>query len=76
MENIPLYLILAATALVAIALITVAGLNGFKAWIDLKRSELQTTGTAPVSNAGNRIEMADLKERLRKLEAIAAGVDL
>jgi hypothetical protein len=29
-----------------------------------------------VPNAGSRIEIADLKERLRKLEAIAAGVDL
>jgi hypothetical protein len=27
-------------------------------------------------NAGARIEIADLKERIRKLEAIAAGVDL
>jgi hypothetical protein len=26
--------------------------------------------------AGNRIELADLKERVRKLEAIAAGIDL
>ncbi len=76
MENVPLYLILAATALVAIALIAMTGLKGFTAWIDLKRAELQASGDAPTSNAGNRIEMADLKERLRKLEAIAAGVDL
>jgi hypothetical protein len=26
--------------------------------------------------AGNRIEVADLRERVRKLEAIAAGIDL
>ena len=26
--------------------------------------------------AGGRIEIADLKERVRKLEAIAAGIDL
>jgi hypothetical protein len=26
--------------------------------------------------AGGRIEMADLRERVRKLEAIAAGIDL
>ena len=26
--------------------------------------------------AGGRIEMADLKERVRKLEAIAAGIDI
>jgi hypothetical protein len=32
----------------------------------------------PVSSApaGGRIELADLKERVRKLEAIAAGIDL
>jgi hypothetical protein len=26
--------------------------------------------------AGGRIELADLKERVRKLEAIAAGIDI
>ena len=31
-------------------------------------------GIAPLT--GGRIEIADLKERIRKLEAIAAGVDL
>ena len=76
MENPSLYLTFAATALAAVALIAITGLKGFKAWIDLKRAELQASGQAPASNAGNRIEMADLKERLRKLEAIAAGVDL
>ena len=30
----------------------------------------------PMPSAGARIEIADLKERIRKLEAIAAGVDL
>ena len=34
----------------------------------------QLADAAP--NAGARIEIADLKERIRKLEAIAAGVDL
>ncbi len=76
MDMTTLYLVIAVTALAAIALIAVTSLRGFKAWIDLKRDELQAAGTAPVSSAGNRIEMADLKERLRKLEAIAAGVDL
>lgn len=76
MENPSLYLGIAATTLAAIALIAVTGLKGFTVWIELKRAELQTTVQVPTSNAGNRIEMADLKERLRKLEAIAAGVDL
>ncbi len=72
------YLSLSATALLALSLLSVTGLKGFNAWIALKRAELEARGLredAPPS-AGNRIEIADLKERLRKLEAIAAGVDL
>ena len=76
MENPALYLILAATALAAIALVAVTSLKGFKAWLDLKRAELQASVPGAPLGAGNRIEIADLKERLRKLEAIAAGVDL
>jgi len=69
-------LTLAITALAAIALIAVTGLKGFTGWLDLKRAELAAgpgAGPAPVSS---RIDIADLKERIRKLEAIAAGVDL
>ncbi len=73
------YLIIASTTLAAVALLSMIGLRGFTAWIDLKRAELDARG--PISDggipsAGNRIEIADLKERLRKLEAIAAGVEL
>jgi len=69
-------LTLAITALAAIALIAVTSLKGFTGWLDLKRAELaagSAVGPAPVSS---RIDIADLKERIRKLEAIAAGVDL
>ena len=31
---------------------------------------------AMIPPTGGRIEIADLKERVRKLEAIAAGIDL
>ncbi len=59
-----------------------AGLKGWNGWLALKRAELEM-GThrsamnelAPPS-AATRIDMADLKERIRKLEAIASGVDL
>ncbi len=33
------------------------------------------TAPGPTTSAASRIEIADLKERIRKLEAIAAGVD-
>lgn len=78
MDNAPLYLTFAVTSLIAISMISVIGLKGFTGWLDLKRAELDTVrghDIAPPS-ASNRIEIADLKERLRKLEAIAAGVDL
>jgi hypothetical protein len=78
MENPTLYLTVAATALISISLIAVVGLKGFTGWLDLKRAELDAIrgADAPAPSATSRIEIADLKERLRKLEAIAAGVDL
>jgi hypothetical protein len=54
-----------------------AALKGWQGWLELKRFELtHAAGDRTVPPAGNRIEMADLRERVRKLEAIAAGIDL
>ncbi|HUE78931.1 MAG TPA: hypothetical protein VMN38_04805 [Sphingomicrobium sp.] len=54
-----------------------AGLKGWQGWLELKRFEL-THGNADkaLPPATGRIEIADLRERVRKLEAIAAGIDL
>ena len=54
-----------------------AGLKAWNGWLDLKRLEL-TQGCAErgLPPAGGRIEVADLRERVRKLEAIAAGIDI
>lgn len=70
-------LILALTGLSGLGLASFVGLAAFTKWIDLKRTEIGSH-RAPeggVPSATNRIEIADLKERLRKLEAIAAGVE-
>ena len=75
-----LYITLAASGLAGLGMLTAAGLSGWRSWLALKHEELteRTAGNAPVptTSAASRIEMADLKERIRKLEAIAAGVDL
>jgi hypothetical protein len=76
MDMTLVYLITALTTLVAITLVSFVGLKGFTAWIDFKRAELQNDVSAAPPSTSSRIEIADLKERLRKLEAIAAGVDL
>jgi hypothetical protein len=54
-----------------------AGLKAWNGWLELKRLELQQqAGDRTLPPASGRIEMADLKERVRKLEAIAAGIDI
>ena len=73
------YLQVGMLGLAGIGIVTAGALRGWKGWLELKRLELQSrhAETAlPAPNTGSRIEIADLKERIRKLEAIAAGVDL
>ena len=56
---------------------SMAALKGWQGWLELKRFELtHDAADRTVPPAGNRIEVADLRERVRKLEAIAAGIDL
>ena len=67
----------AASLLVAVGIAAWAGLKAWHEWLELKRMELVNgRAEATMPPAGGRIELADLKERVRKLEAIAAGIDL
>jgi len=78
-------LLFAASSLLAIAMLSASALMGWQGWLALKRRELEVHRTRPETRpemeGGSRegmarIEIADLKERIRKLEAIANGVDL
>lgn len=74
-------LTLSIAGLAGLAMITTAALAGWRGWLDLQRTALAGHHHADMpepapANAGARIELADLKERVRKLEAIAAGIDL
>jgi hypothetical protein len=56
---------------------SVMALKGWQGWLELRRFELtHESADRGLPPAGNRIEIADLRERVRKLEAIAAGIDL
>jgi hypothetical protein len=69
--------LVAGSVLAALGTAAFAGLKGWNGWLDLKRMELtHAVADHGLPPAGNRIELADLKERVRKLEAIAAGIDL
>lgn len=81
MESAYLYMTIAATALLAIALLSSTMLRGWRDWLAFKRHEMEAHNTLGSHIGGSpsttsRIEIADLKERIRKLEAIAAGVEL
>ncbi|WP_284124915.1 hypothetical protein [Parerythrobacter aestuarii] len=75
--------VIAVTALVGLSVVVAALLRAWHGWLALKRQELDKTrsfGLVEIEGGAGegaaRIEMADLKERIRKLEAIASGVDL
>ncbi|MCM0001163.1 MAG: hypothetical protein NBV68_17470 [Erythrobacter sp.] len=77
-------LVLTAGLLVAVIVLAGAALRAWQGWLDLKRSELDRVPAGRGGSGGEegsglgtaRIELADLKERIRKLEAIASGVEL
>lgn len=83
MSELSITMVSGATALAAIAIVALAALRGWGQWVALRRHELDRHAVASgphddalPGNTASRIDIADLRERVRKLEAIAAGVDL
>lgn len=76
-------LVVAATGLVATTMVVFALLRAWQDWLELKRRELDSLATPQglaeenpqLSVGAARIELADMKERIKKLEAIASGVE-
>ena len=57
---------LASFGLVALSIALLAGLKGWQGWLDLKRLEMKSGRAAPSApSPAARIEVADLKERIR-----------
>ena len=70
-------LILSATALAITFLLCATALRAWRGWLELRRLELAASEDKVMkADTGVRIELADVRERLRKLEAIASDVDL
>jgi hypothetical protein len=72
--------VMSASSIVALAMLGLVWAWSWKGCLELKRQQLGGAGERDeqiaVGNAGSRIELADLRERVKKLEAIAAGVDM
>jgi len=74
-------MLIALASLLGLLVVSATLLRGWQGWLALKERELDSHPHHPEIEGGAssgmaRIELADLKERIRKLEAIASGVDL
>ena len=81
MSEMMLPLILASAIVLVTAMVCVSGLKAWRGWLELKRLQLGATPAAAndeddMEAPATLIELASVKERLRRLEAIANGVEL
>lgn len=83
MLSVETLLILGGTAVTCVVIFASLAAWVWVHWLKLRAREIELSGS-PGFAAGhsatpptslNRIDLADLKERVRKLEAIASGVD-
>jgi hypothetical protein len=70
-------LIWAVAAVAVTAIVCWSALRAWRGWLELRRYQIAAEHGALGEGGGSglRIEFAGFKERLRKLEAIATGVD-
>ncbi len=82
MQDPIFWLTISGAGLIGTAILAWTALSGWRGWLELERMKLegmrqdQQAASPGATSPAARIELADLKERVRKLEAIAAGVDL
>ena len=67
---------IASAAIVGFGIVSTAMLRGWTGWLEVKRLQIEREPRRPPSPPSPlAIEISGLKERVRKLEAIASGVD-
>ena len=81
MSEMMLPLILASAIVLVTFMVCVSALKAWRGWLELKRLQLRVRSSAPANDDDAEspaalIELASVKERLRRLEAIANGVEL
>jgi hypothetical protein len=73
----PFIIVLSSASLFAVAIAAAALLKGWQGWLEVKRLEIAGSGSRRSGRGASpgRIELVDLKERVRRLEAIANGTE-
>lgn len=70
-------MLFAIASLAIAAMLCFTALRAWRGWLELRRLELERPAAmADEEGVGVRIELAAVRERLKKLEAIASGVEL
>jgi len=67
----PMTIVTAASAgVIGLSITSAAGLKAWNGWLEIKRQELGDERPSP-----SRRDVAELKDRVRRLETIASGID-
>jgi len=61
----------AAASTAALVLVSAACLRAWRQWLELRRTELSGSGPA-----AGRADLGELKRRVRRLEALASGIEV
>jgi hypothetical protein len=64
---------LSGSGLFAVGLASAALLKAWHGWLELRRTELDARRRGALGSGGGRGELSELRERVRRLEAIASG---
>ncbi|CAA9526206.1 MAG: hypothetical protein AVDCRST_MAG91-2534 [uncultured Sphingomonadaceae bacterium] len=64
---------LASAATVGVTIAAASALRGWSGWLELRRTELSYSHGGSNPPASRTKEIAELRERVRRLEAIASG---
>lgn len=77
MLSVETLLILGGTAVACFIIMATLAAWAWVHWLKLRAREIELSRGNPVTQPASlqRIDLADLKERVRKLEAIASGMD-
>ena len=57
--------------MLAVTLVSFAGLRAWRQWLELKRAQL--SGRGPIAA---RAELGELRRRVRRLETLASGIEI
>jgi len=69
-------IIAALTAIAGLAMLSLAALRMWAGWLELRREQIERFGRrGRVHGGGGRLDIADLRNRVRRLEAIADGAE-